>query len=190
MRTLTAYGHSWVQGTGASGPDRRLVTITARALGLEADNRGVSGTLSTQTAALVREQPPPRSAAFLVLTGLNDVRLYGDVPAGYGAALDAVLRAIALASPGAPVTVVEQPHLLDYAGHVPHDRGSNGLVDRANGVLREVATGFDAAVTVRVTGWEPHTMVAEDGVHPNDAGHAEVARAVAATLTRLVPARS
>lgn len=190
MRALTAYGHSWVQGTGASAPDRRLATIAARAPGLAADNRGVSGTASTRTAGLVRAQPPPQAAAFLVLTGRNDVRLHGEVPAGYGAALDEVLRAIASASPGAPVAVVEQPHLLDYGRHAPHDRGSSALVERANEVLREVVADVGGAVAVRVTGWDPHTMLAEDAVHPNDAGHAEVAAAVTAAVTAALTRRA
>ncbi|WP_219416769.1 SGNH/GDSL hydrolase family protein [Pseudonocardia nigra] len=189
MSRLTAYGHSWVQGAGASAPHRRLVDLTACSLGLLPDSRGVGGTLSTQTAELVRRVAPPPSAAYLVMTGLNDIRLRGDSRRAlheYGSALDAVLGAVALASPAAVVAVVEQPHLLDYSGHAPHDRGTDGLVDRGNDALREVVARHAGAVAVHAEGWDRHTMLDEDTVHPNDAGHAAVAQAVAAALKALL----
>ncbi|TDE01989.1 GDSL-type esterase/lipase family protein [Jiangella asiatica] len=185
MRVLTAYGHSWVGGAGASSVATRLVNLTARALGLDADNRGVSGTASTETAELVRRQPPPPAAAFLIMTGLNDARLNGLSPDGidrYRAALSEIVTAVTTAAPGAYVVLVEQPRLLDYSGYPPHDRGSDDAVDRYNDVLREVAARFDRAIAARVDGWDPYTMLDDDAVHPNDAGHDAVARAAGAAV--------
>ncbi len=184
MRTLTAYGHSWVRGSGATAPERGFVDLVARSFDLWVDNRGVSGTLSTQTAELVCRAAPPFSAAYLVMTGLNDSRLHGGSPRAlgeYGSALDAILRALLLASPEATIAVVEQPRLLDYSGYAPHDRGTDELVDRFNDVLRQVVARSDRAVAVPVDGWDVSAMLDVDTVHPNDMGHAEIARAVAVT---------
>lgn len=182
---LTAYGHSWVGGAGASAPTTRLVDRTARALGLRVDNRGVSGTASPDTADLIRREPPPPSAAFLIMTGLNDARLHGRTARGteqYREALTQILAAITTTAPAAAVVLVEQPRLLDYSGYAPHDQGSDDAVDRYNAVLSEVASRFDAAVTARVADWEPGSMLDDDAVHPNDAGHAAVALAATAAL--------
>ncbi|WP_162605981.1 SGNH/GDSL hydrolase family protein [Jiangella aurantiaca] len=183
---LTAYGHSWVGGAGASAPTTRLVDRTARALGLRVDNRGVSGTASPDTAALIRREPPPPSAAFLIMTGLNDARLHGLSARGteqYREALAQILTAVTTTAPAAAVVMVEQPHLLDYSGYAPHDQGSDDAVDRYNAILSEVANMFDAAVTARVADWDPGSMLDDDAVHPNDAGHAAVARAATAALS-------
>jgi len=190
---LTTYGHSWVQGAGATSPQRRLAQRAARGLGLRLDNRGVGGSLSTQTAELVARGVPPASAAYLVMTGLNDVRLHGDSARAMGElrdSLDRILDALRAASPAAPIAVVEQPHLLDYTLHPPHDRGSDALVDRGNSVLREVAGRHPGAVVVSVHRWDRLRMLADDTAHPNDDGHAEVARAVVPALHAVLAARS
>ncbi len=182
MHRLTAYGHSWVHGTGATEYDRCLVTLAARALGCAADNRGVAGTLSTQTAELASRQQIPGSTMFLLMTGLNDARLHGSCVAGldrFSAALRSIFRTFRAANPAALIVAVEQPHLLDYSLHAPHDRGSDADVDAYNRRLRRIVDGHPAVLLATVRAWDPPTMLAEDTVHPNDAGHAEIARAVA-----------
>jgi len=181
MHRLTAYGHSWVHGTGATGYDRCLVALAARSLGSAADNRGVGGTLSTQTAELASRQEPSGATTFLLITGLNDARLHGSCVAGldrYSAALHSIFRAFRATSPEALIVAVAQPHLLDYSLHAPHDRGSDEDVDAYNGRLREVVGNHSGTLLVTVGAWDPRTMLAEDTVHPNDAGHATIARTV------------
>ena len=185
MGRLTAYGHSWVQGDGASTSATRMVDVAARALGLDADNRGVGGTLSTDTAVMVAAQPPPVAAVYLLMTGLNDARLHG--PSGnarrrYGSAVDAVLASLCAANPEAVVLVVEQPRLVEYGWHAPYDRGSDRHLDAYNRVLRSTAARHRRAVVATVAHWRPRTMLADDTVHPNDCGHAAVAHAVVAAL--------
>ncbi len=185
MGTLCAYGHSWVQGDGASSPEGRFVDTAALGLRHAADNRGVGGTLSTQTAELVTRRPPPAATLYVVMTGLNDARLHGTSRAAiedFARALGTVLRACHEAGPAATV-VVEQPHLLDYSRHAPHDQGCDEIVDAYNERLRQVARASPAAVLAAVGDWDPARMLAEDTVHPNDAGHAALARAVVAATT-------
>lgn len=182
MPTLAAYGHSWVQGDGATAAGNRLVEVAARELGLRACNLGVGGTSSIQTAALLAGRPAPPAELYLLMTGLNDARLHGQDPAGldaYARALDVILGAFGSVSPGVRIIAVEQPQLLDYSLHAPHDRGSSEIVDRYNDRLRRSCTGRPGVAVVRVPGWDPESMLAEDTVHPNDAGHAQIGSAVA-----------
>jgi hypothetical protein len=95
MDGLIAYGHSWIQGDGASGPARRLVDVAAREFGCEPINLGVGGSASTDTADLVgREPPPPRR---------ND--------AGHAELARAVVRAVQ------PVTAFGSPPTTHEGGH-------------------------------------------------------------------------
>jgi len=183
--TLTAYGHSWVTGEAASDPSRGFVEAAARELGLDAINLGVGGSASAYTADNVSRQPAPESGAYVVMTGLNDARRYGDSPeslASYVAALRMIFDALGDASPAAPVVAVAQPRLLDYSLHAPHDRGSDLTIDLYNDRLRIVVERSPQVVLVAARGWNPAAMLAEDTVHPNDAGHAELARAVVRAL--------
>jgi len=181
LHCLTSYGHSWVQGAGASRPARRLVDVASRRLGCAPTNLGVGGTLSTDTADLVAREPPPVSRLYVLITGLNDARLYGASPVALGsftAALEAILGGFARAHPEALTVTVEQPHLADYSRHAPHDVGSHEVLDAYNQRLREVVSPRPGVVLASVTEWHPGTMLAEDTVHPNDAGHSRVAAAV------------
>lgn len=185
---LVAYGHSWIDGDGASGPERNLVSVAAVRLGLAAANRGVGGSRSVETAALVAADPPPSAArAVLLMTGLNDGRFSGvadSALAAYADAVDVILKAVRHAAPLAAVVAVEQPHLVDYSLHSPYDNGSDAVLDAYNGVLRRIAATHDGVDVVRVPGWDPLTMLSDDTVHPNDLGHAELAAAVAGQLRR------
>lgn len=181
MRSLTAYGHSWVQGDGASRPTRRLVDLAAFGLGCTPLNLGVGGTLSSDTAELLSREPPPVSRLYLLMTGLNDGRLYGpsaDALESFAAALKAIFLAFERAQPAALTVAVEQPHLAEYSLHAPHDRGSDGIIAAYNQRLRATADAHPRVVVATVTGWNARMMLAADTVHPNDAGHAQVASAV------------
>jgi lysophospholipase L1-like esterase len=185
---LTAYGHSWVDGDGASDPRRTLAVLVADALGLTLDNRAVGGSRSTATADLVATRPPSPSRVVLLMTGLNDVRLLGDAgPPEVATAVRTILTAVHQAVPQALVVVVEQPHLADYSRHAPHDRGSDALVDALNATLRDVAAEHPGVLLVPVPAWDAATMLAADTVHPNDAGHAYLASAVVEAVRAAAP---
>jgi len=182
MHRLTAYGHSWVEGAGATEPERCLVTVTARSLARAPDNRGVGGTLSTHTAELASRQQESASTMFLVMTGLNDARLHGSSEVAldrYSSALDSIFGDLRATNPESVIIAVEQPALLDYSLHPPHDRGSTRDVDAYNVRLRRAAANQGGVLLATARRWDARTMLAQDTVHPNDAGHAEVARAVA-----------
>lgn len=178
---LTAYGHSWVAGDGASRPSRRFVDLAAWRLGYVPTNLGAGGSSSPDTAALVSREPAPASAMYVVMTGLNDARLHGASPdalEAYAEALQTIFSALSRASPAALTIAAEQPHLLDYSLHAPHDRGTNEILDAYNQQLSVVAGRHPRVVVATVSGWDPTAMLSADTVHPNDAGHAAVAGAV------------
>lgn len=185
---LAAYGHSYVQGAAATAPSRRFVNIASSKLGCAFDNNGVGGSLSTDTVRLVTTNPPPPAEYYLLMTGLNDARLYGGELTGirtYATALAAVFEAFEMVNPSSQVIAVEQPYLCDYSQHSPYDKGSDALVDAYNRQLREVAASYASVVLARVGFWNKRTMIAADTVHPNDLGHREIARAVCqATVVR------
>lgn len=115
------------------------------------------------------------------MTGLNDARLEGDSPSAlesYAAALQVIFGALRRANPAAITITLEQPHLADYSLHAPHDRGSDEILDAYNERLSAVVRHYPQVVLANVGGWDPATMLTDDTVHPNDAGHAQVAGAV------------
>ncbi|MFD5276949.1 SGNH/GDSL hydrolase family protein [Pseudarthrobacter sp. NPDC058362] len=186
MRLMISYGHSWIDGDGASTAEACLAARAASGLGLELDNRGVGGSSSTGTAALVLADPPPPATLYLLMTGLNDLRLAGDSASGlegYAASLRTVLGAFRQAAPEALVVAVVQPPLLDFSLYAPHNLGSNELVDIYNEALRQAMAGDPRAVLAEAPDWDAATMLDEDTVHPNDAGHACLARAVLRVAT-------
>lgn len=191
MNGLTVYGHSWVAGDRATHASRRFADEVARRLELPLSNRGVGGTSSTDIVELLHRDPPPPSRLYLLMTGLNDARLHGagrDAVDSYAAALEAIFQAFDDARPTGLTVAVEQPHLIDYSRFAPHNRGSGVAIDAYNLRLRAVARKFPNVLLATVAGWIPATMVSSDTVHPNDAGHAELAhsviQAVAARYTR------
>lgn len=181
MHSLYAYGHSWIDGDGASTRSRCLVEIAATQLRMTAENRGVGGSLSTATADLVSAEAPAYGDVFVLMTGLNDARMHGPSTTAlrrYATALAAIFRVLRKTNGDATIIAVEQPYLIDYSRHAPHNIGSDAAVDAYNAYLREVAAAHPATRLAAVDGWDRYNMLADDTVHPNDAGHACIAAAV------------
>jgi lysophospholipase L1-like esterase len=180
---LVAYGHSWVAGDGATKPERVLVDVAAGQLGLEPENLGVGGSHSVQTAELVRKMGVPDATLYLLMTGLNDARFHGADRTAlerYANAVRIVVGRCLDAAQDAVVLVVEQPPLVDYTRHAPHDKGSTAAVELYNTRQRQVLAGLERVAEVHIDAWNPYTMLDEDTVHPNDRGHAAIGMAIAA----------
>lgn len=124
---------------------------------------------------------------FFLMTGLNDARLNGESPGGlqtYARALDTLFHALHDTAPHALVLAIKQPYIQDYSQHFPYNRASNAIIDRYNGTLETVTSQLPFAQSVVVDGWHAATMLADDTVHPNDSGHALLARAVVRAVTQ------
>jgi hypothetical protein len=76
-----------------------------------------------------------------------------------------------------------QPH-LSASGKIRFPLMTDATVDAYNAVLQAVATecGPHCVVVDNRPGWDPETMLLEDGIHPNDAGHRHLADAIDAAL--------
>jgi lysophospholipase L1-like esterase len=180
-RTITAYGHSWVDSTGVTDPDHFFAHLVAAETASTLINHAVGGTSALHSADLLAAEPPAPSWMHLLMVGLNDARINGPCRAGvsgYAAALGRIFEAFHRANPSVPVFALSQPHLLDYSRHAPAHKGSDALIDEYNEVLRRVARRYPAVVVVPVPDWDPHTMLLSDMVHPNPSGHRCLADAV------------
>ncbi|WP_299166498.1 SGNH/GDSL hydrolase family protein [uncultured Arthrobacter sp.] len=178
---LVSYGHSWVAGDGASFSRTSFAALAARELELALDNRAVGGSSSTATAELVVSSPPPPAPLYVVMTGLNDLRLHGEESfalSGYSGVLRRILTALRRTSPNSLVVAVAQPYLVDFSLYPPHNRGNNQLVDDYNSVLRRASAEYSFVALAETDHWDAELMLHEDTVHPNDAGHACLAQAV------------
>lgn len=192
MVLMVAYGHSWVDGDGASSAESSFATLAAGRLGILLDNRAVGGSASVSTAELLTAEPPPAAECYLLMTGLNDLRLGGDSPSSarrYEDALHRILATLGRTSPSAPIIAVAQPHLLDFSQHAPHHRGSNTLIDQYNLILDRVAAGHPGTTVAVADRWDPALMLDADTVHPNDAGHARLAETIAAAARAVSQSR-
>lgn len=186
MRQMVSYGHSWVDGDGASSETASLAALVARRLNLSLDNRGVGGSSSTATAALLLADPPRPADFYMLMTGLNDLRLGGDSPVSlqqYSEALQTIFRCFRYASTDTLVVVLAQPYLRDFSLYAPHNQGSNALVDVYNEELRRAAAVHPRVVVAEAIDWNADSMLDEDTVHPDDTGHDCLARAVVRAAT-------
>jgi lysophospholipase L1-like esterase len=170
---LFVYGHSMAADTAVPAPWSHFV---AAELGLPLVNRAMGGDIARQTAlrAGVHRGRPGTGDLVLVHTGLNDVMRYGNdpaLPARYGA----TLRTIAdrLGSAGATVHVLADVVQLRWDHHPPMDNGSA----EANAAIRAEALALPGAIDL-LPGWDPATMVLPDGIHPNEAGQAQLTRVI------------
>lgn len=178
---LAAYGHSYVQGSAATRTTKRFVNIATTRLGFTLENNGVGDSVSTETAEMVTVSPPAAADYYVLMTGVNDARLYGwrcVAMDDYAIALGRIFDAFFAANSRCEVAAVAQPHLCNYSRHAPYDQGGDELIDAYNKRLGEVV-GLYPQVKLATTGcWDKHTMLAVDTVHPNDLGHRELAQAV------------
>lgn len=165
---LICFGDSITAGAGASTPSKAFAALVARAMGLTLDNRAIGGTtLAEQLArAILPTRIIPPNVA-LLLTGYNDMRR--------GTALEEyhvqLAHAVAhLTQDGAQLLLGDCLRMTKagYAAYGPDfNHGSEARVSSFNGVIHLV--GASAA-------YDP-ANVSTDLVHPNDAGHVQIARA-------------
>jgi lysophospholipase L1-like esterase len=174
---LYTYGHSFVAGHGIEP----WPVAVAERLGLPLVNLGKSGDLVHQTRRLAKPHDgrPGAGDTVLVEIGLNDVRCHGDDRA-WLARFERTLDRIAtrLGAHGATVHLLADPPLLDWtspgtsAGH-----GSDEVWAEYHAAVRSRPGAIDLT-----PGWDRHTMICPDRVHPNEAGVAALAAAVLAGL--------
>jgi lysophospholipase L1-like esterase len=211
-RSLAAFGDSVTQAIHIADPEARWANRLARALGVELDNRGLSGTVlqaSPDATGAPRADNgrdryrqdllgSRRADLIAILYGTNDARYtaapdsfsnanferdYRDILAGlFGAGY--APEAIILGSP---------PHLPEAGFAVGAEAGFAGQTraefQRYAGTVQAIAqaTGtYYAPVNERMAKEGGDALILPDHVHPNAAGHAKIAE-IFSEATRLPP---
>ncbi len=199
MTKVVFFGASSVEGVGASAPERRFSTVASQIMGWEEVNLGLSGTcvVGRDEAGQVLDEDSGLGRVPDVLEAKPDlvITLYGS-------------NDFAQAKPlGDPAQFQQGTYLWDYDTLVrgllfelqadqivlmtAFDRrdaqapNSAGLrLDDYNQVIRNVGArhGLRVLDTFADAGLNFATDYAEDGVHPNDAGHQCLAAFIADAL--------
>jgi lysophospholipase L1-like esterase len=174
------FGSSTTAGAGASRPERRWTTLLSRSLGWTEVNRGLSGSTLTDLGpgidsgeerwrAAVAGEPPD---VVVVMYGANDVLArvpLGDpaTPGTFHHAAAEVLRGLRETLPRARLVVLSpQPNRALAAARDPYDRALAEEAAAAGAVFVAAGTAFPA---------DRADLLAPDGLHLADAGHAELA---------------
>ena len=200
-------GDSITEGVGASAPEKVYPYLIKEKYGLEkANNYGISGTrFAKQTkpsepasfdldfCSRVAEMDPEADAV-VVFGGTNDFG-HGDAPLGspedrtkdtFWGACHELMRSLVEKYPGKPVVICTPLHRL-YE-HIP--TGDNkpepvAVLDEYIEIIRTVARYYALPVLDlnAVTGIQPRVPAIQealcpDGLHPNDAGQAILARCI------------
>ncbi|WP_448003656.1 SGNH/GDSL hydrolase family protein [Agromyces bauzanensis] len=179
------YGDSYTRGTGTSAPARRWSSILAAERGWyefnpSVDglgfviNRGLGG--ADLVDLIVEHEPPPD--VIIVTMGLNDNFLAPSEADDIEAAIGDDFERFREELPDARLVVVEP---FWYTDERPDS------VERIIDWVEEAADRVGADHVDGASRWlEGHPeWMAADGIHPNDDGHAEIARRMDEELERL-----
>ena len=172
-------GDSYTQGIGASVPANRWVSIVAKANNYAAVNlgRGGTGYLTTSDVSgcglefcpnflSMVEAVDPATEVLIVAGGQNDFAQFIGDPAPVTAAIDETYAAARLALPDAEIVAVGPSTL----GAVSADVRAFDQAVRA--AAEAVGARYVSMLAPPVLSPE---LLSDDGVHPNDAGHAAIA---------------
>ena len=180
------YGDSYTLGTGASSESKRWSTIICAQRSWREFNPRVNGLVFVRNRAafgidepaLIVSQHP--DIVFITM-GLNDNFAYatgGDAPAQIHHAIVGDLAGLKKQLPNARFIVVEPFWYTD-------DRPKSlGVII---GWVHEEATAIGADYIPGASHWLEHhpEWMASDGLHPNDAGYAHMAKQMDAALAKL-----
>ena len=176
------YGDSYTLGTGASGTEQRWSTIVSAERGWNEFNPSVNGlgfvNNRSSSSDLPGEIIGSEPEIVFVTMGLNDNFSFGSSAAEIESQITVDLERLADALPEARLIVVEP---FWYTDERP------ASVDIINGWVRDAAESIGADHIAGASRWiEGHPeWMADDGLHPNDEGYAEMAERMDAELTTL-----
>lgn len=178
------YGDSYTLGTGASDPSLRWSTIISEERGWREFNPSVNGLGYVNNRSTYGEGDLPSLVIaqdpdiVFVTMGLNDNFSYGFAADRIHEQITADITRIAEELPDARLIVVEP---FWYTDSRPES------VEVIIGWVRDAAAEVGAEYIPGTSRWiEGHPeWMAADGLHPNDAGYAEMARRMEAELGTL-----
>ena len=177
------YGDSYTLGTGASAKSKRWSTVVCRERGWTELNHSTNGLGFINNRAALRIDEPGQVIAdkpdiVIITMGLNDNFSYDSSAKQIHTQIDADFHRLKDALPDARLIVVEP---FWYTDQRPT---SLGVIIRW---VKEGAADVDADYIPGASHWIEHhpEWMASDGLHPNDAGYAEMAKRMDVELTKL-----
>jgi lysophospholipase L1-like esterase len=180
------YGDSYTLGTGSSDPSQRWSTIICAQRGWREFNPSVNGLGFVRNRAAVGVDEPSMIVAehpdiVFITMGLNDNFAYAtgdDAPTRIHHAIVGDLAGLKEQLPDARFIVVEP---FWYTDERPH---SLAVI---SGWVKAEAAVIGADYISGASHWIEHhpEWMADDGLHPNDAGYSQIAARMDAALTRL-----
>ncbi|MBK4348771.1 SGNH/GDSL hydrolase family protein [Lacisediminihabitans changchengi] len=177
------YGDSYTLGTGASARSKRWSTVICRERGWTEFNHSTNGLGFINNRAELRIDEPAQVIAdkpdiVFITMGLNDNFSYDTSAKQIHAQIGTDFRRLKTALPDARFIVVEP---FWYTDQRPT---SLGVIIRW---VKEAASDIDADYIPGASRWIEHhpEWMASDGLHPNDAGYAEMAKRMDMELSRL-----
>jgi lysophospholipase L1-like esterase len=175
---LLAFGDSITVGTGASDPAHGYARLIADATGMAIDNRAVSLTVATDHLRQIQAALIFPGDTVIFLTGFNDE--WRTVPLeNYRATLRACLALI----PGAYVGNCLRCTEAGYAA-TPFGMASDERTRAMNAIIAEEVARGGCHLVDAASAYDPRNS--PDQAHPNDLGHAQIARAFLAVMRRVV----
>ena len=180
---LYAYGHSWVAGRTPDPAVEPWPARVADALDEPGENRGLPAAESPAIADQVVAADHACGDVVVLEPVLNDVRRWGEDDDGLERFRSGLRRMLDHLD-DAEVVVVVDPPIPGWSLVPPYDHGSDAALARYRDVVDEEVT--DEEVVDLADGWTPDLM-SPDGIHPNEAGTARIADAVADAVRRLRP---
>ena len=181
LERLVVYGHSIPSGVGASTVSQGYAVLAADIAGLRLVNHAYGGTRVASAARMMASAPPagPEDAV-VIHTGLNDIfrRGHEAVPAGR-----VWIRELLRGTTGAGVRVLVLECQPASWRDTPPRQNLQGAYEAWNDMLRDVATFWpDVALVDTCETWDPQLFTDDSQYHPNDEGHARLARALVTLL--------
>ena len=207
-KKINFLGDSITEGAGASEKSKCYVSLLGQNTGALVRNYGIGGTriarrhvphanpVYDQDYCLRAPTMDPDADAVVVFGGTNDYG-HGDAPLGvpsdntsdtfYGA-LNVLFTTLITRYPDAKILVLTPLHRLNE-----NNPDSNGLPLKAYvDAIREMAEAYSLPVLdlYAMSGMQPNVPIIQerfmnDGLHPNDAGHARLADMVQKALEAL-----
>lgn len=177
---LVCFGDSITAGQGASRPARAYVAVVGAALGRRVDNRAIGASRLAEQLDALHATPVLPGDIVLLVTGYNDMRA-GTPLADYRRQLDAALGQLVAASAQVVVGGCLPMTPAGYAAYGPTwNHGSDAAAATYTAIIADVAAAHGCRFAP-MDSYDPRN-VTSDLVHPNDAGHTQIAQAMLRAL--------
>lgn len=170
-----AFGDSITVGQGASSLDTSFIKQLEPLVG-PIENRAKSGSRIDEQYQIINSYSGSARKAIWLL-GYNDMRA-GTDPATYWLYLDQALNDLTARGFAVYLGLCLKMTSSGYIAYGPAwNHGSDAAVDDLNSLIIQVASRYPAVHIVNTATYDPYTGISGDLIHPNDAGHWQIARA-------------